>query len=706
MSFTNIFGGSPQRPAYAQYEALALAANTALVWPLETAEGTPYVAAQIDVLPSLANLSLAMPPANQGGQGVASIMSNTGGQAFTLTDTSGNQIVIVQPGVSWIITLTDNSTLNGVWRAYQLGATVSNANAGQLADNQTTQAQGSTLRVFFPTNYLIQNTNLIAASRGSVNVWQGTLAQPAGIFALDTAANLGDGWFAFVANENATGNLTIQPTGQTINGLASLVLTPGNTALISCTIKAGVGTFNALGLVPSPLPVAGGGTGAQTANQALINFGASTTGIAIFTAASSAAVLALLGLTTVSFVEATVATNQTLNLSSSQSCFVATAALVLNLPLTTTLTTKYVFCVYAQGGNVTVTPNIADKINNATAGANFTVVAGTSAMFTTDANGNWWPFFTSTGGTVNSVGLSAPAEFTVTGSPVTTTGTLTFSKSNQNANLIYAGPASGGAAPPTFRALTGADGAVPTGTVIMSAALQTPSGFLLCDGTAVSRTTFAALFNAVSIQTTGNITNGSPIIPGMGTTVNMAVGMPISAIGIPAGTTVLSIDGPTQIHISQNATATTAATPIVVAPFGIGDGTTTFNVPDQRGRTMYGADAMQGGASAGRLGPNASAGGFTAAAVMGAVGGAQTHVQTLAEMVAHGHPGSSVGAIPISGGFGQVNGGAAFEFEAGPSPDPVAPQTFTGSISIASAGSSTAANITAPGAAYFSYIKF
>src|SRR4051812_15643826 len=61
-------------------------------------------------------------------------------------------------------------------------------------------------------------------------------------------------------------------------------------------------------------------------------------------------------------------------------------------------------------------------------------------------------------GTVLSVGLTAPAaEFSVAGSPVTTTGALAISKKNQNANLVWAGPTNGAAAQPTFRALVAAD---------------------------------------------------------------------------------------------------------------------------------------------------------------------------------------------------------------------------------------------------------
>lgn len=60
-------------------------------------------------------------------------------------------------------------------------------------------------------------------------------------------------------------------------------------------------------------------------------------------------------------------------------------------------------------------------------------------------------------GTVTSVALALPAEFTVTGSPVTTTGTLTGAWASQTANRIFAGPSSGVAAAPTFRAMVALD---------------------------------------------------------------------------------------------------------------------------------------------------------------------------------------------------------------------------------------------------------
>ena len=60
-------------------------------------------------------------------------------------------------------------------------------------------------------------------------------------------------------------------------------------------------------------------------------------------------------------------------------------------------------------------------------------------------------------GSVVSVGLTAPSEFTVSGSPITGSGTLALTKATQSPNFVYAGPASGSAGAPTFRALVAAD---------------------------------------------------------------------------------------------------------------------------------------------------------------------------------------------------------------------------------------------------------
>lgn len=60
-------------------------------------------------------------------------------------------------------------------------------------------------------------------------------------------------------------------------------------------------------------------------------------------------------------------------------------------------------------------------------------------------------------GTVTSVAFTAPAQYSVSGSPITGSGTIALTWANQSANVIFAGPASGGSGVPTFRAMVAAD---------------------------------------------------------------------------------------------------------------------------------------------------------------------------------------------------------------------------------------------------------
>jgi len=94
----------------------------------------------------------------------------------------------------------------------------------------------------------------------------------------------------------------------------------------------------------------------------------------------------------------------------------------------------------------------------------------------------------------------------------------------------------------------------PPGSIMMYGGSSAPTGYLLCDGSAVSRTTYADLFTAI-------------------------------------GTT-----------------------------YGTGDGSTTFNVPNVKGKVPVGRDS-----------------GDTSFDTLGETGGAKTHTLTIAEMPSHGH---------------------------------------------------------------------
>ena len=166
-----------------------------------------------------------------------------------------------------------------------------------------------------------------------------------------------------------------------------------------------------------------------------------------------------------------------------------------------------------------------------------------------------------------------------------------------------------------------------TGTIQTYAGFIIPTGWLLCDDTPASRTTYAALFAVLSKSSTGNTASGSPtisVIPANGTD-NIAAGWFISGPGIQAGTTVVGTTSST-ITLSQNATANGTAVPFTAAPYGIGNGTTTFNVPDMRRRVIMGS----GGTATATIGN-----------LLGNVGGSETHTLSLTEIPAHNHGGST-----------------------------------------------------------------
>ncbi|MBI4921849.1 MAG: tail fiber protein [Devosia nanyangense] len=73
---------------------------------------------------------------------------------------------------------------------------------------------------------------------------------------------------------------------------------------------------------------------------------------------------------------------------------------------------------------------------------------------------------------------------------------------------------------------------------------------------------------------------------------------------------------------------------VLSTTYGVGDGSTTFNVMDLRGRVTAGQDDM-GGTSANRL---IDTGGFSLNGdTLGDTGGAETHTLTEAEMPSHTH---------------------------------------------------------------------
>jgi hypothetical protein len=139
-----------------------------------------------------------------------------------------------------------------------------------------------------------------------------------------------------------------------------------------------------------------------------------------------------------------------------------------------------------------------------------------------------------------------------------------------------------------------------SGDIKETATLTLQSGWYWCDGSAKNRVTDLNLFNTITIQQSGIITSGSAVVTGLSDTANgggtpMSPGMPVSGTGIQSGSFIQSVDSATQVTLNKNAT-TSATTPLVFAPYGVGDGSTTFNVPN-RAYVAVGRDNASGAAA-------------------------------------------------------------------------------------------------------------
>lgn len=145
-------------------------------------------------------------------------------------------------------------------------------------------------------------------------------------------------------------------------------------------------------------------------------------------------------------------------------------------------------------------------------------------------------------GSVTSVGLALPGIFSVSGSPVTLTGTLTGTLVNQNANVLFAGPVSGGAGTPGFRSLVNAD--FPSGFVVAGTGLT--GGSLAGGGTvAIDKATSANFFAGTTNKVlTSDIVYTAETTTTFGTTTTFAFDTFINtAVTLTGNITTQSVSG-------------------------------------------------------------------------------------------------------------------------------------------------------------------
>lgn len=154
-----------------------------------------------------------------------------------------------------------------------------------------------------------------------------------------------------------------------------------------------------------------------------------------------------------------------------------------------------------------------------------------------------------------------------------------------------------------FAGGSSSSGSLPTGTLVAFAGSTVPVGWLLCDGTAKDRTTYAALFTALGTA------------------------------------------------------------------YGIGDGSTTFNIPDLRGRMPLGRPASGTGSVLGSTGGSADhthTASSTAQALSGSTGStSHSHGGTSGSAGAHSHTQHAQATNTTTGGTATRTTGAGHSSDGG-----------------------------------------
>lgn len=135
---------------------------------------------------------------------------------------------------------------------------------------------------------------------------------------------------------------------------------------------------------------------------------------------------------------------------------------------------------------------------------------------------------------------------------------------------------------------------------VLTAGFTVPSSkYLLAYGQAVSRTTYATFLACASLTQSVTRTNGSPTLTGFTDTTQISLYAPLEGVGIPVGATVASKTSTTVTMGSTcsggpcNASSSGTAN-VTIFPYGNGDGSTTFNMPNCADVVLAGRGNMSG----------------------------------------------------------------------------------------------------------------
>jgi hypothetical protein len=240
-SYVSPFTGDVIQQTDVTYYALDFNTNTQLYWPA-VLNGTQVPASRImDCTPDGAGLTVFLPNASQGSNGIDILFRNFGTETFFIAQFGGSGSSSIAPGESKYYYLSDNSTNAGIWQNVTFGTGTSAADAASLAGAGLAAISGQLAVTQAPITSSSAPT-ITDASRANTFVWTGGN----GVFAIPVSTSLSVGWWIGFRN-NGTGTLVLTPsTGELINKLVNVSVPPGGSGFIF--YQQSTGEFYTIGL--------------------------------------------------------------------------------------------------------------------------------------------------------------------------------------------------------------------------------------------------------------------------------------------------------------------------------------------------------------------------------------------------------------------------------------------------------------------------
>ena len=240
-SYVSPFTGDVVQQTDVTYYALDFSEDTQLYWPA-VLNGLQVPASRImDCTPSTSGLTVFLPNASQGSNGIDILFRNFGADTFFIAQFGGSGSSSIAPGESKYYYLSDNSTDAGVWQNVTFGTGTSAADAATLAGAGLAAINGQLAVTQSPITSSSAPT-ITDASRANTFVWTGGN----GTFTIPLSTTLSPGWWIGFRN-NGTGTLNLVPTGgELINKSTSITAPPGGSGFIF--YQQSTGEFYTIGL--------------------------------------------------------------------------------------------------------------------------------------------------------------------------------------------------------------------------------------------------------------------------------------------------------------------------------------------------------------------------------------------------------------------------------------------------------------------------